>query len=271
MDNHVPAITCSAQEMIFLASSLGADTLLGIADPFVGWLTEEIEETKELVQATLAERNFVAIQPDDEIVMDVAVAALVGTCAFPDASFVVTFTPADGEATTRYLHVTERLAVEQTAMPEPVATYRLTALENGQAAYGRILEIFGLNGQRAVSSPGGELPEAALIQAREAAAKTEREKAREVLEKAGLSNDVAAALAETLSNPVANGALVALAHQETAWDVSGAGILEGQNGLWRLRPFTREGENWVELIPCDADEARESIRRVMNRVLPERI
>jgi len=271
MDNQIPVITCSAQEMAFLAGSLGADTLLGVADPFMGWLADEIEDAWKQAQSALAGRSFIKVQPDGGIVMDVAVAALVGTCAFPDASFVVTFTPAGGETVTRYLHVTKQLAVEQAAVSEPVAAYRLVALENGEAAYERVLRIFDLDGQRAVSSPGGELPEAGLIQAREAAADGGLKEAQRVLREVGLSRTTAAALAETLVNPVANGALVALARRETAWDVSGLGVLEGQNGLWRLRAFTRGEENWVEAIPCDAAEAREAIRRVMNRVLPERI
>ena len=271
MDNQVPVITCSAQEMAFLASALGADTLLGVDDPFVGWLTEEIEEAWEQVQAALAERDFIEVRPDGGIVMDVAVAAMVGACAFPDASFVVTFTPAGGEPVTRYLHVTGQLAVEQTTTAEPVAAYRLVALKDREAAYHRVLRVFGLNGQRAVSSPGGKLPEAGLIQAREATAEAGVEETQKALREAGLTDATAAALAETLSDPIANGAVVALARQETTWDVAGLGLLEGQNGLWRLRAFTRGGENWVEAIPCAAAEARKAIRRVMNQVLPERI
>ncbi len=271
MQNEIPAINCSTQEMIFLASLLGADMLLGVDDPFVGWLAAEIEHAWEETREALAERSFIQVQPDGGILMDVAIAALVGACAFPDASFVVTSTLASGETATRYLHVTKQLAVEQASVTELTGAYRLTALENGRAAYKRILEIFGLNGQGAVSASGGELPEVALIQARETAPEAGREEVQKVLEKAGLSNDTAAALSETLVNPIANGSLVALSHRETVWNVGGLGLLEGQNGLWRLRAFTRSGENWVEAIPCDANEAGEAIRRVMNRVLPERI
>ena len=66
-----------------------------------------------------------------------------------------------------------------------------------------------------------------------------------------------------------NGALVVLARRETTRKVAELGLLEGQNGLWRLRAFTRAGRNWGEAIPCDTAEAHEALRRVMNRVLPE--
>lgn len=242
MDNEVPVITCSAQEMVFLAGLLGADSLLGVDDPFWGWLANEIEAAWQQALESLAERRFIEIQPDGNVVMDVAVAALMGTCAFPEASLILTYAPASGEATTWHFHVTRHLAVEQVPLGEPVSTCRLTALEDGGAAYRRLLEIWRLNGQLAVSSSGGTLPEAGLTRARELAGESGQEAARTALQQAGLETTVAAALAETLAEPVANGALVALTRRETAWEVAGLGSLEGRNGLWRLRAFSRGGE-----------------------------
>lgn len=262
----VPAITCSAQEMVFLASLLGADTLLGIEDPFMGWLADEIEEAWQQVRTALAGRRFIEIQPDDSIVMDVAVAALVGTCAFPEASFVLTVTLAGEEAEVHYFHLTRHLAVEQTMVAEGC---RLTALEDARAIFTRMTNLLGLHEQRAAPGSGGVLLEECLAQARTLADESGVASAQTTLQQAGLDADTAAALAETLACPVRNGALVALARRETTWEVVGLGLLEGQNGLWRLRAFTRHGENRVEAIPCDAAEACQAVRRVMNRVLPE--
>jgi len=266
MGNEAPAITCSTQEVVFLASLLGADTLLGIEDPFMGWLADEIEEAWQQVRTALAERRFIEIQPDGSVVMDVAVAALVGACAFPEASFVLTVTPAGEAADVRYFHLTRHLAVEQMIAAEGC---QLTALENAQAIFTRVTSLLGLHEQQAAPGAGGVLLEERLAQVRALAGESGVEAAQTTLRQAGLDADTAAALAETLVCPVRNGALVALARQEITWGVAGLGLLEGQNGLWRLRAFTRDGENWVEAMPCDAAEACQAIRRVMNRVLPE--
>lgn len=266
MENEVPAITCSPQEMVFLAGLLGADTLLGIEDPFRGWLADEIEEAWQQARTVLAERRFIEIQTDGSVVMDVAVAALVGTWAFPEASFVLTVTSAGGLADTRYFHLTRHLAVEQTVEADGC---QLAALENRQAVFTRVTGLLGLHEQHPVPGASGVLKEEHLIQARTLAGDSGAEAAQIALHQAGLDTDTAAALAETLAYPVCNGALVALARRESTWEVAGLGLLEGQNGLWRLRAFTRHGENWVEAIPCGAAEACQAIRRVMNRVLPE--
>jgi len=266
MENEVPVITCSAQEMVFLASLLGADTLLGIDDPFMGWLADEIEEAWQRARTALVERRFIEVQSDGGIVMDIAVAALVGTCAFPEASFILTVTPAGERTDVRYFHLTGYLAVEQAVVNDG---YRLTALEDAQAVFMRMTGLLGLHNQQATPGTGGALAEERLLQARTLACESGIEAAQSALHQAGLDPDTAAALAKTLAHPVRNGALVALARREFTWEVAGLGLLEGQNGLWRLRAFTRGGENWVEATPCDAAEACEAVRQVMNRVLPE--
>jgi len=113
MENEAPTITCSAQELAFLARVLGSDTLLGVDDPYMGRLADEIEAADLEIRDALAGRRFIQVQPEGGIVMDVGVAALVGACAFPDVSFVASLTPAGKETVERTLHVIPYLAVEQ--------------------------------------------------------------------------------------------------------------------------------------------------------------
>ena len=259
---------CSAQEMVFLAELLGADTLLGVTDPFMGWLAEEIEEAREQTLQDLAERNLLEIQPNgDAVLVDTDTAALVGVCALRDASFVVTVTRSRGETQVHYIHVAQQLAVEQTALGESPNTYHLTVLGDQDSVYERILHLFGLDKQPAAPSSGGQLSYSQLFQAGEAAGEVGTEASQRILEEAGLSDEVAAALAQTLAAPVVNGALVALTNHNADWEVDGLGLLEGRNGLWQLRTFTKGDENWVEVLPCDADEARQAISRIVNGVL----
>ncbi len=260
---------CSAQEMVFLAELLGADTLLGVTDPFMGWLAEEIEEAREQTLQALAERDLLEIQPNGDIVLDDEVATLVGVCALRDASFVVTVVNAAREVEAHYLHVARQLAVEQTALGEPPNTYQLTMLGDRDSVYERILHLFGLDKQAAAPSSGGQLPYSELARAGEVAGEVGREAAQQILKEAGLPDETATTLAQALADPVINGSLVAIASRDAEWKVDGLGLLEGRNGLWQLRAFTKGDENWVEVIPSDADKVRQSIRRIVEQMLSE--
>ncbi len=266
MSEKSPYITCTPAEAAFLASLLGAHTLLGLSDPFHGWLADEIGEAWERARTTLAERRYLEVAAEENLVIDTMVAALIGTWAFSQASFLLTVTRFD--RTARYaFHLTRHLGVEQ--IEEDPSQVRLTALRDAAAVHQRIVELLGLQEQAAAASRPAAMPATALFEARAAALASGCEGAREVLAQAGVDPEIARALAETMADPRANAALVALVPRVAAWEVGGLGVLEGRNGQWRLRRYSRGSEEWVEAIPCAADEMRHEVRRLMNRVLPE--
>lgn len=267
MDEQSLAITCSPVEASFLAGLLGATSLVGLADPFQGWLADEIEAAWADARAALADRHFIAVQGDGRIIMDIGVAALIATWAFADVSFLLTCTTVEGPVEECHFHVRQRQAVEQRMTTE--GAIRLVPFEDVAAVYRQIAERLRLRDQSAATGTRASLPEAALARARAIAAERGAEAASTVLRQAYLPIATADALAEALATPSLNGALAALARHGTGWDVAGIGVLEGPSGLWRLRAFSQEGENWVEVVPCDAEGARAELRRVFNRVLPE--
>ncbi len=267
MGDERPVLTCSCAELFFMAGLLGANRLLGVDDPFMGWLAGEIEEAWLQARQALESRSVLAASPDGGLIMDTGAAAIVGTCAFPNASLVVTCTEAGGQPLTRYFHLTQSLAVEQALAN---GECQLAPMEGSQAVYRQITDLLGLREQRAPVGAGAVLiPEKALTEARAAAAETGAPAAGQVLLRAGLAGNTAEALAVALSAPVSNGALLGLALRGIAWETAGLGLLEGQHGLWHLRAIRRSAEDWVEITPCSAGQAREYIRRLMNRFAPE--
>lgn len=267
MNSDTSTISCSPVEAAFLASLLGASTLVGMADPFHGWLADEIEAAWGDTRQALAERRFIEVRPDGKIVMDSGVAALIETWASAEASLLLTCT-ANGESTAlRNYHLTKDMAVAQ--WPSDAGAIRIAPLQGAAAVYREIGQFWRLANQSAAPGVRCSLREAAFTQARTLATGQGPKAAAAVLAQARLPEATTAALAETLAAPVANGALAATARRGAAWDAAGMGTLEGSAGLWRLRAFTQDGENWVEVIPCSAAEARSELRRVLNRVLPK--
>ena len=265
MEGQELAFTCSTVELTCLASLLGATAILGVEDPFAGWLAEEVESAWQTARQRLAERRALALQPDGRVALDTRVAALVGTCARPQASLIVSHVAAGGQPARYRYHVGRHLAVEAV---EEAGAWRLRALPGAQAVCDRIGQVWGLSRQPAAPGAALTLPHDALRQARPAALEGGADAAGQVLARPGIDGAAAAALAAALAGPLTAGALVALSWRETVWEVAGMGLLEGVTGLWRLRCFRRLGQAWVEATPCDAAAAAAEIRRLMNRVLP---
>jgi hypothetical protein len=71
-----------------------------------------------------------------------------------------------------------------------------------------------------------------------------------LLRDAGAGETGARALAVTLSQPRRNAALMAIEAAAPAGQALALGMLEGANGVWRLRPFVDEDVPMIELEPC---------------------
>jgi len=263
-----PRLSCTATEAAYLASLLGADTLVGFPDPFHGWLAEEVESALVQARDTLARRGLITLQAGGAVVVvSPAARELVHACGFSAASFIVTHTPPTGEGTQHHFHVTRQLAVEQISRPGALL-HDLVALADPRAVYGRALSLLGIQDQAAPDVPGAELPEAALTGARRLAAESGARAAHLALLAHGLPPATAEALAVTLARPVANSLLVALMRRPTGWEVDGLGLLAGPDGLWQMQPRVRGEEKRVELTPCPGAAAALALRGVLERALP---
>jgi hypothetical protein len=56
--------------------------------------------------------------------------------------------------------------------------------------------------------------------------------------------------------------------KRNAWQVGGMGFLQAENGLWRLRSFQQGGEDWVEAIPCEANDLQAELRALLQSFWP---
>ncbi|HYF80788.1 MAG TPA: hypothetical protein VD973_27065 [Symbiobacteriaceae bacterium] len=263
----LPAVECSTTELAFLASLLGADSVIGVPDPFAGRGPDEIATAWDVARASLIERRLLSVQADSSICIEQTVAELVGTCGFAEATFLLTYTAGDGGVSGHHFHVIRRSAVELVLCHEEAITCRLSGLETG-AVVGRVADIFRLGDQGAPAVPSGRLAERHLNRARQVAEETGAWAAELYLVSAGLCRETAAGLAVALARPLGTGALVAFAGARQEVGVDGLGLLEGVNGLWLLRNFTRENTRWVDLIPCSGQAMLAFIRTIMNRALP---
>jgi len=53
--------------------------------------------------------------------------------------------------------------------------------------------------------------------------------------------------------------------QRGTWQAGGLGFLEGENGLWRLRSFQSNAQDWVECLPCSAAELWQQVEALLER------
>lgn len=266
MDTRSPerTLSCSPSELYTLASLLGGEMLIGVPDPFPGWLTEEIQAAMEEARQSLTVRGILAPRGEGEVVMDVVAAALVGTLIAPQAAFLLTHTIPDHPF--RQINIYHRPPLTA-AMEQRERQWALRFLPDTDAIVHQVQELWNLGSQQAVQASPFSLPESVMEEARQAQPMEEAE-IRKRLEKAGVPLIGAVALARTLANPRQNGALVAVLSRQGVWDTGGLGMLEGENGLWLLRSFSRQQTPWIECRPCSGQQLLADVEELVERFLP---
>jgi hypothetical protein len=254
-------LTCTGAELYYLGAALGGTTLLGVRDPFPGWLTEEIVEAMPAAQAALAQRGYLSSQIDGTSVMSEPVAALLQAAIAPVSSFIGNMTLAEDMIEQRAFHLAGAMAVEIALQPPD--SYHLTALKGPDGIEQQLDAWWAIGAQSAAPSSAANMPESALVEASKQARQAGAAAASTALVEAGVPHLVAEVLSATLASPRLNAALVALRPGMHA--VSSVAFLDGGPGMWRLRAFERDDQPWVEAIPCSGAEIREQVVQLIAR------
>lgn len=261
-------ITCSTQEFVFIAGMLGAQSVVGIRDPFEGWLAAEIEDAWIRAREAMVRRNLLLVRSDGSVYVESGTASVVGACSFPEASVIVTHTPAQGEACAYGFHLFDGRIVRLTAPLVPNAACSLELVSTDvKHLHDLVAGILSLDGATPCAE-GGELPEAVLLEARNQAGQAGEGAARAALLSGGLSAGVATALAASLRRPISNYAIALITQAAGPVEPRGIGLLQAENGLWRFTSAEREGQTWVQISPSTMKDARLELQRVLHDAFP---
>jgi len=249
-------LTCSPQELFTLAALLGGQLLIGFPDPFPGWLTEEIQEAMVQSQQALVERDYLR-QENGEWRMDALVAALIGTLIAPSAVLLVTASAPSAQMQRQAFYARPPFLVQVTEAQEG---YHLHPLSEDRQALAAILNLWQVECTTPAAEESFSMPEKLLEQVRQALAQAPAQ-AEALLRPYGASGE---AFLRSLERARRNGALVVM-RQRGVWQVGGLGFLESENGLWRLRSFQSNAQDWVECLPCSIAELWQEVAVLLER------
>lgn len=250
----------SGPDLYLLGSLAGGETLIGLRDPFYGWLTEEIVDALAPVRSGLLASGHLSLQ-HDELAFAPDLAPLIASLATPGVVLMATVTRAGSPAQECTYHVSAAGAARLSTTDQQ---YHLEGLAPAALA-GDICAWWQLDQQPCAPGSPFKLTQAALLAAREAIA--DPGAAVAALVAAGAPAEAAASFADALAAPLTNGSLAVLRRVEAGWDVTGAALLESIAGLWQLRAFEHQDVPWVEVTPIDAGDMAQRIERLVRHAL----
>lgn len=255
----------STQELWFLFSLFGPAVILGVENPYLGWLMDEREEAQKDALHTLVDRDLVRILADDEIAVDDVLARMIEVCANPRHSLILHAQGANasGIGERRFVHYGGKLLVEHAILD--VQQHRLTAIKDNTALIDYITPLLRLDTSARSEGERFKVNEKTLFEARELCENKKDQEALSLLRESGLDDKIASALVNTLNGPVSNSAAVVVVNriERDTQHVRGMAILEGEQDVWMMRPYDRNGSAYVEFTPADAKTLKERLAAIL--------
>ena len=252
-----------ADELVVIAQRLGVSARLDVPD------TDSLPAARvAAVERNLVERGVLGPDTNGTMRVDTAVGAVLGTCAFPSFSIVVTRTGLHGSSTWS-IHYLAHMAVERRSLADERTVF------TGLASVGQVVDRLGTAlrvGDQ--SRPAGELigMQRSTVEAvRVAAVRGERRQAVELLTGAGVGAESARALAQALGEADEISHLVALRHEvagQHATPVRGVTLVRGRTGFWGfVQPAADSDESYG--APLSGVEVRALLTAIVALGLPD--
>ncbi|MGV2788242.1 hypothetical protein GNF98_21690, partial [Clostridium perfringens] len=104
-------ITLNDKDFFFLAGIIGSDRLLGVEDPFVGYLTEEIAVEWEKTKQSLLSKQYLIQEEGGELSIPPEVFSRVAIAGLAERACWLKYENQDS-AFEGYLHVTDERVIQ---------------------------------------------------------------------------------------------------------------------------------------------------------------
>lgn len=138
-------VTLNDKEFFFLAGILGSDRLLGVEDPFSGYLTEEIANEWEASKTSLLEKHYLIREESGELSIPPNVFSRVAIAGLAERACWLKY-EYNGESFEGYLHVTDDQVIQVCKSDENKHYYKLTELGSVEDTCNKLVEDLALSG-----------------------------------------------------------------------------------------------------------------------------
>ncbi|MFC7679486.1 hypothetical protein [Paenibacillus sp. GCM10028914] len=246
-------VTLNEKEFFFLAGILGSDRLLGVEDPFSGYLTEEIANEWEASKVSLLEKSYLIREESGELSIPPEVFSRVAIAGLAERACWLKYENNE-KAFEGYLHVTEEQVVQVRKCDDNGRCYMLSELGSIENTCNKLVEDLALSEQSL-----GEIP-ALLLSRKEfsdiytCASDMNSDEISDRLAK--LTDDVegSIALAKCLKNRVSSGELQLSKWNGYNWESQNAAFIVNDSMNWLLRMSLQGDQDWLTAAPATKEQ-----------------
>jgi hypothetical protein len=264
MTSQNPEISLSQEELIYLLMLMKTTSIPGLeAQPMVNLGKEQTNLLLAAAERSLLARGFIHIENGKTVGIDQVILALVGTCAMPEYSVLVSTSFGRSKQQSQFFHAAQKMAVEHT-ITRP-GLHHFIALKKTMDFLPRIKIFLRLSNQPAAPGSSIQLSPDTFQKAGDMAIQSQSD-AIALLQTLGIDHQNAERLAVALAGPVSNSSVVAIEFAKSDHPTpKGMALLEGSKGIWSMQFQSQNGSSIVNLVPTSADEVYDKLSELFVR------
>jgi hypothetical protein len=253
------SIALSQEELFVVLAYLKGESLPGFEiERFKKLSEQELSLLIGIAERALVARGFLKPDSDNQLKLEPAVFAIVGACAFPEKSLMLTRFRPNAMIEEYFFHISRKMIVMHTM---PVSTiHQFIAAEDKSAIIKAAVSILNIDSLPESKCPQGQIKQNTLDAARDIALEKGIESASTLLSQGGLDKLTAQQLSTTLSEPVANTLFAYVENDTKGISASGFTVLQGKNALWLLSPGEDPEHDLVSILSVSSNDVIQRVK-----------
>jgi hypothetical protein len=251
------SITLNTHELLLILGTLGPSVVMGIEDPYLGLLSEEVETAQQNALQSLASRGMIQSVSETQIEFQEDLSTLANVLHQPTHSIIIQESFSVITPRQAFLHFSKDWILHH--IPSEEDTHQLRLVNDVTDMIEHLTPTLRLDSSSECQEPSFTIPEETLWKTRKLCAERDEEGAMRCLDQAGLEENIAVCLYTTIQNPIANSSFVLIANRNIIESqyVQGFSILEGGDMMWIMQPYAEEDQAMVTFHPSNASQNKE--------------
>ncbi|MDR6722204.1 hypothetical protein J2W91_000652 [Paenibacillus amylolyticus] len=244
-DSKQKVVTLQIKELFFLAGILGSDRLLGVEDPFRGYIAEDIALEWERVKTSLLDKGYlIQDQNSNELIMTPTVFSRVAIAGLSDRACWIRYT-SKGKSCESYIHCTDERVVEVSRVVDEPESFRLSDLGNVREAIDCLIERMKWSGHSPDEKPALMCSKKKFYEVLNELNGKEVQAVADELAQETNDSDGSLALARCLVNKESDGELRLLVWNGEEWNSQSAAFTVSSISNWLFRMSTAASDDWL--------------------------
>jgi hypothetical protein len=229
---------------------------MGLEDPYLGMMADEVAITQRSALESLLSRGFIRGVSEDKIDFHDQIVTAANVIHHPKHSLIINSKERSNDDFECYIHFGNEWIVQHLPSQDQ---HQLTLVQNADRLSKDLHPAIRSGSEAESRGPSFDLGEDSLFEIRRLCAEKKLNEAKDRLDAECVPSDIVSPLINTLRKPIATSSFVLIVNRNNVESqyVRGFSVIEGIDEMWIMEPYEENGNSMVTFQPASAIRVRE--------------